>query len=362
MFKKTFLLLSIFILFYGCKNNKEKTENSVNIENFVDKKDILDNEKENSEYTIKTILGKSYYESSKEIYNPNMDKLKSLVNLFSQDELSELIEEIRINFYSLGIDETDLLFLEYFPHLKRLKIIGGKNVNIEGLKYLHNLEQLELSHINIYNISSISNLVSLKILTLYGLLEIKDISPIAGLKSLEKLYLMDLESVNDISAISNLKTLEYLKISNSRSYNDISDSIDNLNPIFEITNLKILELPIDRKKIDIKNIIKLKNLEYLKININSQAEINLISDLLNLKEFVIWFGNFNDVTPLLRLNKLEDIDFPKGLYIDIMPLAASKSLKHIRIDHNPEEWYEFLDNGYKLFVENDINISIYDWR
>ena len=45
-----------------------------------------------------------------------------------------------------------------------------------------------------------------------------------------------------------------------------------------------------------------------------------------------------------------------------MPLAASKSLKHIRIGHNPEEWYEFIDNGYKLFVENNINISIYDWR
>jgi len=358
MFKKTFLLLSIFILFYGCKSNKEKTENSLNIENFVDKKDILDNEKENSEYTIKTILGDSYYESSKEIYYPDMDKLKSLVNVFSQDELSELIEEIRIDFYILGIDETDLMFLEYFPHLKRLKLIGGKNVNIEGLKYLHNLEGLELVNMIVFDISPIANLVSLKILTLYDLLEIKDISPIASLKSLERLSLIGLESVNDISAISNLKNLEYLKI----SYNDISDSIDYLNPIFEITNLKMLELPIERKKIDIKNIIKLKNLEYLSININSQAEINIISDLLNLKELVIWFGNFNDVTPLLRLNKLEDIDFPIGLYLDIMPLAASKSLKHIRIGHNPEEWYEFMNNGYKLFVENDINISIYDWR
>ena len=361
MFKKLFLLLSIFILFYGCVNKKKKDENSVNIANSVFK-DILNNEKEKIEYTIKTILGDSYYESSKELYNPNMDKLISLVNLFSQDELSELIEGIRINFYSLGIDETDLLFLEYFPYLKRLKIIGGKNVNIEGLKYLRNLEELELSHITIYNISSISNLVSLKTLKLYGLIEIKDLSPISSLNSLESLYLWDLVSVNDISVISNLINLEYLEINNIMQSRYIWNSIENFNPIFELINLRHLDFAYVRKGKDITNIKKLIKLESLRINIYNQAELDIISYLPQLRILEISSGNFNDVTPLLRLNKLEDIDFNSCSYHDIMPLAASKSLKNIQMDFGPEKWYEFLDNGYELFKKNNIEVHPYDWR
>jgi Leucine-rich repeat (LRR) protein len=356
MFKKTILLLSILILFCGCENNKKKTENSVY------------NKKEHFEYTINKISGKiignTYIASYKTLHDPDIYELKSLVNVFSQDELSELIEEIDINFYALGIEEPDLMFLEYFPQLKRLKIGGEsiENANIEGLKYLQNLEELHISHMNVSDISPIANLDSLKFLRLYGLLEIRDLSPIENLISLETLYLWDLISINDISAISNLKCLKYLDITNIMSSYYTWDSIENFNPIFELINLEHLEVGLDRKGNDIKNIVKLKNLEYLYISIYNQAELNIISDLPQLKELQIRSGNFNDVTPLLKLNKLENIDFNWGSFYDIMPLAASKSLKYIRMDFGPEKWGEFLNNGDELFEKNDIGVYPYDWR
>ncbi|MDR2576205.1 MAG: hypothetical protein LBC52_07165, partial [Treponema sp.] len=127
-----FLLLSICILFLGCTNPKKTTENP------------LANEKELYGYTKKTIFEDSYYENAKYFYVRNMDQLKFLINVFSKDELSELIERISIDFYTFNITEPNLMFLEYFPQLKRLEVSGGSkvNVNIEGLKYLHNLEDL----------------------------------------------------------------------------------------------------------------------------------------------------------------------------------------------------------------------------
>jgi len=84
--------------------------------------------------------------------------------------------------------------------------------------------------------------------------------------------------------------------------------------------------------------------------------------LSQLRELKIWRGNFNDVTPLLKLTKLEDIDFPSDSFYDIMPLAASKSLKDIRIGFNPEQWSDFLDNGKEVFDKNGIYVRPYDWR
>jgi hypothetical protein len=359
MFKKIFLLLSIFILFYGCISYKNKAENPVNIENFADKKDFVDNEKELYGYTKETIFNDTlYFEPLKVYYIKNMNQVEFLINNFTQDELSEIIERLDINFKDT---KTDLMFLKYFPFIKKLVLTGETNGSIEGMKYLINLEDLLIKHTKVFDISSIANLTSLKSLFLLGLLELKDLSPIENLNSLISLHLWDLLSINDISAISNLKNLEYLNIAN-RSDDCIWDSIENFNPIFDITNLKSLELPIDRKEKDIKNIRKLKNLEYLKININNQEELSIISDLPQLRKLVIWFGDFNDVAPLLKLNKLEEVEFPAYYFYDIMPLAASKSLKNIRIDFSLEKWYEFLDNDYKLFEENGIGISFHGCR
>jgi hypothetical protein len=307
---------------------------------------------------IKEKLKGAYLQPSKTLYKPNMDQINFLIKEFSQDELSESINKIVINFNSIGINETDLMFLKNFPKLRRLEIEGGKKtkVNIEQLKYLNNLEELRLVQIIVSDISPISNLPLLKELTLYGLFEIKDLSPIVKLNSLETLKLLDMTGIKDISPIGKLKKLENLYITNMSEITKW-DSIENFNPIFDISTLKSLDLPIDRKGKDIKNIGKLTKLDYLKINVNNQEELNLISDLPQLREFVIWNGNFNDVTPLLKLPKLKYIDFPQGLFIDVKPLTASKTIQRIRVGFSKEKWSEFIDNDFKLFKDKDIKVE-----
>jgi hypothetical protein len=307
---------------------------------------------------IKDELKGAYIQNSKTLYKPKMEQINFLINGFTQDELSESIDKIVINFNSIGVMETDLMFLKNFPKLRRLDIEGGKktNVNLEQVKYLNNLEELRLVQIIVSNLSPISNLPSLKKLTLYGLMEIKDLSPIVNLNSLESLSLLDMVNIKDISPISKLKKLDNLYITNMSEITKW-DSIENFNPIFEIPNLRSLELPIDRKGKDIKNIGNLKKLDSLKIRITNQAELNIISDLPQLRELIIWDGNFNDVTPLLKLPKLKFVDFHTDFYIDIKPLAAGKTLERIRLGYGKEKWSEFLDNDYKVFKDTKIKVE-----
>jgi Leucine-rich repeat (LRR) protein len=356
MLKNVFLILSICILFFGCKSSKKTTEYSI-VNDEIEVK-IKSNEDKNDRIKKGILDNHAYWEFSKKFYIQNMGQVEFLINEFSQDEIAEYIERLEIYFRTTN---TDLMFLENFPQLKGLELSGDTIGNIDAIKYLHNLEELKISSPNVVDISPIANLVSLKSLSLLYTNNINDISPIANLNSLKKLVLWSLEKVSDISAISNLENLEDLDISYMHGEYYKWDNIVNFNPIFDIIGLKRLTLNFNMEK-DITNIGKLQNLEQLDISINSQTEFNSLSNLTKLRVLNIYYGFFDDVSPLLKLPNLEKIDFGGRNFVDIAPLAASNSLKEVRMDFGPERWYKFQDNEGKIFKEKGIDVDPYDWR
>jgi Leucine-rich repeat (LRR) protein len=355
MLKYLFSILSICILFFGCKSSKKAIEFSI-INDEIEVK-IESNDDKNDRIKKGILDNHAYWEFSKKFYIQNMGQVEFLINGFSQDEIAEYIERLEIY---IRITNTDLMFLENFPQLKGLELRGDTIGSIEAIKYLHNLEELVISGSTVVDLSPIANLVSLKSLSLLYSININDISPIANLNSLKTLVLWDLEKVSDISAISSLENLEDLDISYVHWDYYNWDSIVNFNPIFDIIGLKRLKLIFKEK--DISNIGRLQNLEYLEIGINSQAELNSLSNLTQLRKLSIYWGDFNDVSPLVKLPNLEKIDFPLNFFVNIMPLASINSLKEIQMDFGPERWYKFQDNEGKIFKEKGIDVSPYDWR
>ncbi|KAJ4902961.1 receptor like protein 21 [Raphanus sativus] len=159
--------------------------------------------------------------------------------------------------------------IKEFSHLKKLKALDlslnefSSSMELQELKTLKNLELLNLSGNRLHgSISELINLPKLELLNLArnsfsgpitALCEMKNLRELdlsenhfAGqlplcLGSLKKLRVLDLSSNqlsgNLPSSFSSLKSLEYLSL-----LNNIFSSLFSLNPLTNLTNLKVLKL------------------------------------------------------------------------------------------------------------------------
>jgi len=316
---KGIIFLIIFILFLGCKNTKK-----VNDKFEISEKSIENEDKIKYRYAKDTIFNDAfYYEPLKSYTIKNMEQVEFLNNVFTQDELSEYIEELEIK-----TSITDIEFLSKFPYLRELKIeFGDKIDNIEIFRYLNNLEILEIDGIKKYiEFLPISNLINLKQLIIINS-EIDDLSPITYLENLESLYL----------------------------YNN---KIKNINPMYEIKSLKILEYWEDN--IDTTNIYKLENLECLRILYITQEILNDIVNLKELKELYTNYFKINDISPLVKLACLENLHINYNRSIDYKILVKIKTLKEIEfaVWDSYDDWRDFVDNKERFFEENGISIPL----
>ena len=101
--------------------------------------------------------------------------------------------------------------------LKAITVLdaSGKAISrLEGLEYLHNLEELNLKDNRIIDIAPLKDLIQLKVLHL-GDNQIKDITHIKNLVNIEKLDLSN-NQIKDIDALISLKKLEDLNINNNQ--------------------------------------------------------------------------------------------------------------------------------------------------
>jgi hypothetical protein len=322
MLKHLFLILSICILFFGCKKFKKTTEYFIaddeihvgiegnKYENEIIKPNILDNN--------------AYWASSKRFYIQNINQVEFLINGFSQDELSELIEELVIA--SRVQSQTDLMFLKYFPQLKRLAISGYMGGNIEAIKFLNNLEVLEIIDGTTVDISPIFELISLKWLSLSGFTKKYDFTAISNLENLETLCLYGIE-------------------------------IEDMSPIYDLPNLKNLIFSWSQEPVDMTHISILKNLEFLELYSLNQNNLNFLINLKKLKTLEIDKFIGNNISPLLQLSSLEELRINYDGSINYMPLATSNSLKKIHFVgwDSYDDWRDFVDNKENIFYENGIS-------
>jgi hypothetical protein len=248
---------------------------------------------------------------------------------FSQDELSNYIDDLEITF-----EVKDLKFIEKFCHIKQLDMPLGKDIdNIESLNYLQNLESL-----SIWASSTIVNMPQ------FNLIKLKYLRLLAG-------------NVNKISSIANFTNLEILTM----NYNS---NIEDMDTIFNLYNLKSLSIYGVTDLIDLTHIAKLQKLEFLDISYLTQDGINNLINLNQLKRLDSSLIDIVDISLLSNLPNLEIVILGNAHnYYDITPLAASKSLKEIGLTFgSKEEYTKYMNNVGKIFSENGINIPTDDWR
>jgi hypothetical protein len=286
---KKIFIICLLVMLVSCKNTNKIKQ--------------LYTPYENNNYNIKvyseeeieiSILrnNNNYAEFEKSFRVSRQLDIKFLMNI-PQIVLNEYIEKLYITLFSYGNNRIENLdFIMNLPHLKELIISSVGEVcsleNIDPIKYLINLEYLQLYRTYIYDLSIISELNNLK-----------------------HLHISNVEHIKDISFINKVNKLKILKIA---THNDI----DNIEIIFENINIEILSISSKIDQIKFNNITKLTNLEELEINISSIDDLTPLLELPNLKYINFRYSEF-----------IQDINDKKlSLFL---PLASSNSLERIFI-------------------------------
>jgi hypothetical protein len=194
-----------------------------------------------------------------------------------------------------------LLPLEKLINLSILCINKNKDhishLSIDSLKFLVNLEHLELNRNNIDDISSLKFLVNLEHLELNR----NNIDDISSLKYLVNLVHLEINYniINDISSLSNLTKLKILKINNNKIY-----EIDCLNLCSRLTDLDLSYNKIENISV-ISNMIKMSNLN---LSYNKISNISYLRYLFELKKIKLKKNKIESLKDLYKLPKLIYLD------------------------------------------------------
>ena len=209
--------------------------------------------------------------SKKKIADFLMLKLGKLDNNFKKEELATVKSLFLNSKDANGNDEEiDLTILKYFTNLEELELTN-LNINNEITVMLSKLKKLETITFNKCSFENPNVLQMLKVHALNIInSSIQDTKFLESLKILKKLSLIGLDNVY-IKDINNLINLKYLRLSNSNII-DFKEEllvpnleelyIDNTN-LYEFTLLKI-PLRKKLKKLCISDNIYLSNRNYIR--------------------------------------------------------------------------------------------------
>jgi len=179
------------------------------------------------------------------IRNDSLASVQTLANmtwlkqLLIQDEPFTTLHEISglSGLEALTVIDTPLRNADFLTGLKQLKTLEISGcydlLTLPSLKGLTSLESLTLKSSELDQ-SPIADLTGLKTLSLYYT---DSLLPLKELKNLTSLTLAPYMDVDDVSPLANLSNLEYLKIGI-----DTAAELDDLSPIGKLKNLKILDL------------------------------------------------------------------------------------------------------------------------
>lgn len=251
------------------------------------------------------------------------DKLDSeIIELFKKLEVIDLSLHSGDGSFRWPFSESkssiqNLNFLFLFPKLKYLNLCGHKNLlNINGLKYVEDLIELNMSKTKISSITPIKKLSNLKFLNLNGAIIEGN-----GILNLSPIYDIGLEGINlsnqlkiDFSQLSNIKTLKTL--------------------ILISTNLKTL-----------KEIERLKNIETLELSWNSLADAEV--EFPKLKYITQSSSLLQNLPKFLKCNP--SLKFPEPTsrysrksYFDFLIMPSKMDIKISKIHENIEVHYAYL--------------------
>ena len=264
---------------------------------------------------------------------------------------------------SMGItDILEIKGLDFLANLQELDLSGNQITTIQGLDTLTNLQELYLYENQITTIQGLDTLTNLQELSLSG----NQINEIKGLESLANLQVLSL-SWNQITTIQGFDSL-----ANLQELLLISNQIQEIQELDSLANLQGLDLSGNQIN-EIKSLKSLANLQGLDLSGNQITTIQGLESLTNLQEL---FLSGNQITTIQGLDSLANLQELNLEYNPIMnsrefiKLLDFKNIKTIGIDYHNlqvvnkediESIREFLLNSYEWINEKIVRYWI-PWK
>ena len=263
---------------------------------------------------IETLFDKEKLKMIDEAKLINLKKLKISCITSNFDPFLNMVnlKELYLYWNNWQDEITILSFLLNFPNLEILRLRDGKITDIEPIKELKKLKEFSMISV------SKGTKENFKVYpSFHSFRDFLDYTPISYCMNLEGLYITGLYSIKLIENLTNLKEL-YLG----------GSSIQDLLPLTNLINLKMLDISIETKNIE--PIKYLTNLEDLTIYYIHLSDISALSNLKNLKELNICQSNITDLEPIKELKNLEVLNLSKSRnLINISPLSDLINLKRL---------------------------------
>jgi len=203
--------------------------------------------------------------------------------------------------------------------LTNFTAINRQIKNLTGLEHAVDLHTLNVIDNQIEDITPLLKLPLLHTLSLRAN-QIRDLTPFKALTNLETLGVGN-NPIRDLTPLTSLPKLRQLSIGTNQA--NKMPLISDIDPIAEMTQLRVLNIVGFREGLDISPLTKLTGLELLNLGYNNISDITLLSGLVNLKNLFLWGNQISDVSPLVGLTHL------RKLHLEGNPLSYSSIHTHI---------------------------------
>ena len=234
------------------------------------------------------------------------------VDEYDDSEIIEIpdvkLKERLIKYDSIDSNNDGEISKHEMENLKSVYVSDNVIKSLEGLQYAINLESISFDYCN----------MNISFEPLYDLTKLKEIS-ISTYNG----------EVFDISILNNFKYIESLYI---------YGRIRNQETLWNYTQLKKLTIKASYS-MSFDGIQNLKNLEYLEIGNNYDTilefDLNLIYDMINIKDLSIINVNIKEIGALANLTNLQKLNLTKNKITNISELVSLTNLKYLNIQNNP---------------------------
>ncbi|CAL6005765.1 leucine-rich_repeat protein [Hexamita inflata] len=231
--------------------------------------------------------------------------------------------------------------INQFQNLKELDLPGNEGLDlsllqdltqITSLKFLAQLEKLNMNHCELNKIDVLRYLTNLKELDLGDNDRIDDITPLGNLLQLR---ILNLEHccLTNVEALQLLLNLEELNLAGNLNicYDKVIQQTGYLDttPLQYLTKLTILNLD-SCAKLQLGSLSKLTNLDQLYISSNNIQEIKALQ-YLKLKQLYLSSTKIDDMNALQYLTDLTILDLSKCKLSSVKALKTLVNLKELNL-------------------------------
>jgi hypothetical protein len=223
----------------------------------------------------------------------------------------------------LGKQAGDEIVANDLTYLGGLDASRQGIVDLTGIEYCVNLENLNLLGNSISDISVLSSLTKLYELNLHRN-QVSDISALSPLTNLTKLYLLE-NNISDIRALSSLTSLTMIDLG--------GNSVSDISSLSSLTNLTVLYLWENNIK-DISSLSSLTSLTLLHLPGNQISDVSDLAVLTNLTELCLDANNITDISPLASLTNLTELSLGGNRISDIQALSSLTNLTFLNLENN----------------------------